>query len=153
MTGRAPRVVLDTNVWLDLLVFADPRAAGLDAALRSGALVAVSDGACTAEWQRVLGYPQLALEPARRAALEAAFARMTQPLTTAPPQRPLPRCADPDDQKFLELALVAGARWLVSRDRALLSLARRTARGGLFDIVTPQHWPSPAATAGPEPRS
>ncbi|MBW8810763.1 MAG: PIN domain-containing protein, partial [Lysobacter sp.] len=52
----------------------------------------------------------------------------------------LPRCADPDDQKFLELALAANARWLLSRDHALLVLGRRTARAGLFEILTARAW-------------
>lgn len=144
-----PRAVLDTNVWLDLLVFRDPRAAGLDAALRSGTVAAAVDDACIEEWRRVLGYPLLALEPERRVALDAEFARLTLRLEPAPHSGPLPRCKDPDDQKFLELALVCGARWLVSRDRALLALARRTVREGWFDIVTPQTWSLPAPHAVP----
>jgi putative PIN family toxin of toxin-antitoxin system len=140
MTGHAPRVVLDTNVWLDLLVFRDPRAARLDAALHAGAVVAAVDNACTEEWRRVLGYPALALEPARRAAVDAEFVRLSLRLDAASPSRPLPRCRDPDDQKFLELALVCGARWLISRDRALLMLARRVARERLFYIVPPEVW-------------
>lgn len=135
----APRAVLDTNVWLDLLVFRDPRAAALDAALRSGALVAVVDDACIDEWRRVLGYPTLALAPQQRDALDAEFTRLTLRLH-APPPHPLPRCKDADDQKFLELALASGARWLVSRDNALLALARRTQREGWFEIVPPEQW-------------
>jgi predicted nucleic acid-binding protein len=37
----------------------------------------------------------------------------------------LPLCADPDDQKFLELAARCGADCLVTGDRELLKLARR----------------------------
>lgn len=143
--GRPPRAVLDTNVWLDLLVFRDPRAAALDAALRSGAVAAVVDDACIDEWRRVLGYPLLALDPERRTALDAEFARLTLHMAPESPRCRLPRCKDPDDQKFLELALASGARWLVSRDRALLALARRTAREGWFGIVTPEHWPRSAS--------
>ena len=42
-----------------------------------------------------------------------------------------PRCTDPDDQKFLDLALHAHAKWLVSRDKALLRLARKARPLGL----------------------
>ncbi|MBX3622048.1 MAG: PIN domain-containing protein [Rhizobacter sp.] len=48
------------------------------------------------------------------------------------------RCTDPDDQKFIDLA-VANARWLVSRDRAVLKLARRAALFGL-QVVSPDRW-------------
>ena len=39
----------------------------------------------------------------------------------------LPQCEDPDDQKFLELAWHARASHLVTRDKALLKLARQLA--------------------------
>jgi putative PIN family toxin of toxin-antitoxin system len=132
--------VLDTNAWLDLLVFRDPRAARLDAAVRAGEIVAVVDEACRAEWQRVLDYPALALDADRRAAIEAEFEHFSRRVDSASPPLPLPRCQDPDDQKFLELALASGARWLVTRDRALLTLARRVSRAGWFDIVEPGGW-------------
>ena len=47
------------------------------------------------------------------------------------------RCTDPDDQKFIDLALGHRARWLVTRDRAVLKLARRARTLGL-NIVTPE---------------
>ena len=40
-------------------------------------------------------------------------------------------CSDRDDQKFLDLAYTARADWLVTRDKALLKLARRARRDGL----------------------
>ena len=49
------------------------------------------------------------------------------------------RCTDPDDQKFLDLALAAGVAWLVSRDRALLRLRRAAAARGLA-IIQPHEW-------------
>ena len=52
----------------------------------------------------------------------------------------LPRCRDPDDQRFLELARDAGAAALVTRDRELLRLARRTMRMARFDVLTPESW-------------
>ena len=47
----------------------------------------------------------------------------------------MPRCSDPDDQKFLELAAATRAQILVSKDRALLKLRRRCAPQ--FRIMTP----------------
>ncbi|MGN2251329.1 putative toxin-antitoxin system toxin component, PIN family [Frateuria sp. GZRe14] len=141
MAGSPPRVVLDTNVCLDLFVFADPRCAGLAAALQGGAIEAVTVAACEDEWRMVLGYPQLALEEAVRAHAIAAFDALVRRLPEARMATVrLPRCADPDDQKFLELAACAGARWLLSRDRALLAWNRRCLREHGFAIVTPQAW-------------
>jgi len=140
-----PRLVLDTNVCLDLFVFGDASCATLRDALRAGAVQAVTDAACRDEWLRVLGYPQLALDAARRAAAVAAFDESVRLLPTAgrpvvPAMPKLPRCADPDDQRFLELAQASGAQCLLSRDRELLKLARRTRREHGFDILTPQAW-------------
>jgi predicted nucleic acid-binding protein len=53
----------------------------------------------------------------------------------------MPRCSDPDDQKFIELAAAAQAQGLVSKDHAVLKLRRRCAP--LFRIMTPEeaaHW-------------
>ena len=142
MTPNPPRIVLDTNAWLDLLLFEDPRAAALRAALRDGAVRAVVNAACRAEWQRVLRYPQLQLDEDRGTRLSQAFDELAHLLPDGCMREPepLPRCADRDDQKFLQLAFDSGARWLVSRDREVLALGRRTARAGWFEIVTPQAW-------------
>ena len=144
LSAAPPRVVLDTNVCLDLLLFRDPATAALAVALHSGDIEVVSDSECRAEWQRVLGYPVLALDLPARLRLCADYdarVRLMADATTAA-VLPLPRCADPDDQKFLELARRAGARWLLTRDRALLALSRRTERDHGFAILTPQQWQS-----------
>ncbi len=60
--------------------------------------------------------------------------------TAATGAAPLPVCSDRDDQKFLELARDAQAAVLVTKDKALLKLARRTAKAGMFRILTPQAW-------------
>ena len=59
------------------------------------------------------------------------------------------RCTDPDDQTFIDLALSRGAQWLLSRDRAVLKLAKRARVLGLH-ILTPAAW---AAQAGDSPHS
>lgn len=147
-----PRIVLDTNVCLDLLLFEDPRVDALATALRAASVVAVIDADCRAEWLRVLGYPALRLDGTRRAALVEAFDALMCPLAADGTRRggkPPPRCIDPDDQKFLQLAHDTGARWLLSRDRHLLVLAARCRRDGLFEILTPQAWVARFAQAAP----
>lgn len=141
--GAARRVVLDTNVCLDLFVFRDPAVARLAHALAAGRVEAMTDTACRDEWCRVLAYPQLALDEAgRRHALAEhdRWIRLADPACAGPTSIRLPRCADPDDQKFLELALATGASWLLSKDKEVLRLGRRTLRDGLFAIMTPAQW-------------
>lgn len=141
--GR-PRLVLDTNVSLDLFVFRDPRCPALLKMLRSGECEAVMDVDCRQEFLRVLAYPQLKLSPLRRLNAIEAFDALYRfvgavELPEAADAR-LPTCADPDDQKFLKLALQSQADVLLSRDNAVLELAGRTQGNGLFSITSPQDW-------------
>lgn len=144
MRGLPGRVVLDTNVCLDLFVFGEASTAPLARALSDGRVEAVTDERCRDEWCRVLAYPQLALDEVGRQAALAAHDRWVRRPSEAWPAPPsgvkLPRCADADDQKFLELAFAAGAGWLLSKDKEVLRLGRRTARDGLFAIATPAEW-------------
>lgn len=134
------RVVLDTNVCLDAFVFADPRAASLLAAIEAGEVEAVTRGDCREEWLGVLGYPALKLDEPRRADAMALFDRLVRVVDEAIPTIKPPRCRDPDDQKFLELAMASGASVLFSRDAEVLKLGRRTAREGWFQILRPEDW-------------
>jgi predicted nucleic acid-binding protein len=151
------RVVLDTNVCLDAFVFGDPRAAPLVAALDAGHVEAVTRADCRHEWLGVLRYPALKLDDARRAEAEARFdacvillegatagdvgvADATDASVDVGARPTLPRCRDPDDQKFLEVAAASGAAFLFSRDAEVLRLGRRTLRDGLFAIVKPEDW-------------
>lgn len=125
------RLVLDTNVWLDWLVFFDPAVVRLRAAVQRGDAVVLMNAVCRDELTRVLGYTlrnrKAPLSPAEQAlALERALSHSCEPPPRDPaPDLALPACADPDDQKFLELARDAQAHVLVTRDRALLRLRRR----------------------------
>jgi putative PIN family toxin of toxin-antitoxin system len=157
-SSNVPRtVVLDSNVWIDLLVFDDPAARPIRAALEAGALVALIDARCLNELERVLDYPQFrarAVDKAAALATVARLARLVAPAPDAPEApvgRPLPKCKDRDDQKFLELAHAARAEWLVSKDRALLKLARRTERDFGFRIAQPAPFTAACALADGEP--
>jgi len=136
------RLVLDTNVWLDWLVFDDRDTAPIRNAVALKTAAIFMDAACEAELERVLGYPfgKNTLDPAERVEFLARCRRQCNQLNgvLSPEDKAgLPRCRDPDDQKFLEAALLARADMLVTKDRALLELARRTTRAVPFQIVKP----------------
>jgi len=133
-------VVLDSNVWLDILVFDDPHTRPIRVALERGAIRALIDARCQAELAHVLDYPQFAGRGVAKADALAVLDGLVERIELAElpaDARPLPQCRDRDDQKFLELARASGARWLVSKDRAVLKLARRVARDFGFRIATP----------------
>lgn len=138
-----PCIVLDTNVCLDLWVFFDPACAALLRDLQDGRVHAVTRADCRAEWLAVLHYPQLPIDEAMRPGLVAAYDNLLHRLPQGPlaaDATGLPRCRDPDDQKFLELAAQAGARWLLSKDKALLRLDGKLRRAGRFRVLHPQSW-------------
>lgn len=134
-TASNPRLVLDTNVVLDCLHFRDAAALPLWQALVAGRCTCIADDNALAELDRVLAYPEFALDAAAQAAIRSQYRELAESADVGGFCRKLPRCRDPDDQAFLVLAAAGGADLLVSKDRALLEMNRR---GGLgFAIVTP----------------
>ena len=134
------RLVIDTNVCLDLFVFHDPRWASLLAALENGSVQAVTRADCRDEYRIVLHYPHLPLDAASRAGAAARFDALIEVVEAAEKPVRLPICTDRDDQKFLEVARDAGADILITKDKALLKLARKTANAGMFRIMLPEAW-------------
>ena len=136
------RLVLDTNVWLDWLVFDDPGIASIRKAYAGQCAEIFIDAACEAELIRVLAYPfgRHTIDAAAQAAAIGECRRIATfiELRTTEQDRSLPTCRDPDDQKFLQAALAAGADILVTRDQALLELAGRRVRPVPFRIMTPE---------------
>lgn len=129
------RLVLDTNVWLDWLVFDEPAIAPLREAHDARRIEIVMDVACEAELVRVLAY-DLGRHSIDAQAQAVCIARCRGIVKGVPAgsAQGLPQCRDPDDQKFLALAYAARADFLVTKDQALLELARRVAQ---FRIVAP----------------
>jgi uncharacterized protein len=152
--AHALPVVLDSNVWLDILVFDDPHTRPIRAALEGGVIRALIDARCHAELAHVLDYPHLAERGIAKADALAALASLVEwvePPELPPDARVLPQCRDRDDQKFLELARASGAQWLVSKDRAVLKLARRIARDFGFRIATPDVFVAECVQAAAKP--
>ena len=127
MTAAARQsVVLDTNIVLDVFVFNDALAQPLKKALEAGELDWLATQAMRDELERVLAYPQiiprLAFYELGAADVLAAFDRHAR-LTEAPAKAGV-TCSDADDQKFIDLAVLAKAI-LLSKDRAVTSMAKR----------------------------
>ena len=135
------QVVLDTNVWIDWLLFNDASAAPLKAAQRDGSIRIAIDEACLGELDAVLAYPEFRIDEAQRNAYLAQVHRCTVRHFGTSNARPaiLPLCTDPDDQKFLALAHAAPADWLLTRDKALLRLDRRLQKLGMR-VGSPRQW-------------
>jgi uncharacterized protein len=130
------KLVLDTNVWLDWLLFDDPSVAALKAAVAERRAEIFIDAAGEAELARVLAYDlgKHSIGAERQAECLAECRRVARRLDHDSPVDGLPRCPDPDDQVFLEAAAAARADYLVTRDRELLELGRRKLP---FQVVSP----------------
>lgn len=140
------RLVLDTNVVIDWLVFDHPFMDPLRDGVREKRIGIVTHQPAVDELRRVLAYRQLKLDEARQ---QQVFERYSQNTTVAnmPADFSLkqlmlpggfPRCRDRDDEHFLALAYHAGAAALVSRDNAVYGLKSRAAKFGLTIWNVPQ---------------
>lgn len=147
-TPRTARsVVLDTNVVLDWQVFRHPDGQALAAALNSGELRWIATAAMRDELAHVLGRRALDRWAPDLPGLWADWERHCTDTPTPAAAHPGGRfhCTDPDDQKFVDLAISAGPCLLLSRDRAVLKLARRLREVGV-DVLTPTAWAARRAT-------
>ena len=128
---KAP-VVIDTNIVLDVFVFNDAAAKPVRQALEAGALDWIATQPMRDELARVLAYPKIVprLNFYRLSASDvlAAFDRHAR-LAEAAAKASL-TCSDPDDQKFVDLA-VAHQALLLSRDRDVISMSKRLLAQGI----------------------
>ena len=116
------QIVLDTNVLVSALLKANSTPAAIVTLWREGKLEVLISHEILVEVQRVLDYPHIRdkVTPAQRKAFLAL-------LTTAgtmlePPDKSSFVLADPDDDKFIFLALAGGAETIVTGDKHLLEL-------------------------------
>jgi putative PIN family toxin of toxin-antitoxin system len=127
LESAAPRkVVLDTNIVLDIFLFSDPACKSIHAGLLDSSLHWLAIQHMRNELERVLDYthlqPKLALYALTKADVLAAFDQHAHLVDVAPRVNTV--CKDPDDQCFIDLA-VAHQALLVSKDKAVLALRKR----------------------------
>ena len=131
------KIVLDTNIVLDLFVFRDPATVSLQSALESSTCQWVASQPMRDELERVLTYPQivprLVFYRLNAADVLAQFDKFAQTVPIAP--KASVTCKDADDQKFIDLA-VAHKSQLLSKDAAVLCMAKRLLALGVEVSVT-----------------
>lgn len=130
-------------MWLDWLVFEDPGVVPIRDAVAAGTAEVYVDAACEEELARVLerGLAKRTFDAEACMEKYRLLGRRIDAPPSAAERARLPACRDPDDQKFLEVALAAGAQFLVTKDAELLALDRQ--RVNLpFRIVPPAKLPA-----------
>ena len=128
-------VVLDTNVVLSALLFAQGRLAWLRLAWQQGVIVPLLSRTTAYELVRVLAYPKFQLTTGEQQEVLAEYLPYCQTVASESVQdQPTLAVRDPDDLAFLQLALAGNASYLVTGDGDLLAL-----QGSIpITIVTPE---------------
>ena len=132
-TGATQAWVIDTNIVLDLWLFEDPATEPLRAALQSGRISHLATASMRDELERVLTYPHL-IKRMVKSHIEAQDILMRfdeHCMAAEPAAKAACTCKDPDDQKFIDLA-VAHAVPLLSKDAAILCMKKRLFQSGVL---------------------
>lgn len=136
-------VVLDTQALLDWQFFHDPACAGWTTPSPAAGWRWLATAAMRDELAHVLarGIKGSWLSNAEQVlAFFDGHATLCAGLAPSEVLARALRCTDADDQKFIDLAVATGARWLVSRDRAVQKLRRRAQALCGLRIVHPADW-------------
>ena len=126
------KLVIDTNVVLDLFVFDDPATPPLRLALEAGRVRWLATAVMREDLRRVLHYvhlqPRLQYHGLAVDDVLARFDARAEIVDIAP--RAPYVCKDADDQKFIDLAY-AHRTALLSKDKAVLKLRKRLMAQGV----------------------
>ena len=117
-----PRLVLDTNVILDLLVFKDPSAEPIRHLLNAKLVDAVRSEASIRELIDVIQRPTFKLNQEEQAIILQAWESVTRLLENAAIESAPFTCRDLDDQIFLDMAYSIRPALLLSKDLLVLEL-------------------------------
>ncbi len=122
-SARPPRVVIDTNLVLSALVFAQGRLAPLRHAWQGQRIQPLISRDTAAELMRVLAYPKFKLTADDQQELLSDYLPCCKTVIIPNPPPQTPPCRDRLDVPFLQLAVAGKANILVTGDQNLLSLA------------------------------
>jgi putative PIN family toxin of toxin-antitoxin system len=122
LTDIKPRMVLDTNVILDLLVFKDPSAEPIRHLLDAKLVDAVRSEASMRELIDVIQRPTFKLSREEQEIILQAWKSSARLLENAAIERAPFTCRDLDDQVFLDMAYSIRPALLLSKDLRVLEL-------------------------------
>jgi putative PIN family toxin of toxin-antitoxin system len=133
------KLVLDTNIVLDWLVFDNAFMNPLRDGVREQRVIVVTHPHVIEELQRVLAYRALKLDSSHQSQVLAHYCAQTHTTDLLQGYSPenlmlptgFPECRDRDDQHFLALTYHTKADALVSRDKAVLKLRKRAQKFGV----------------------
>lgn len=122
-SSTPPRVVIDTNLVLSALIFANGRLTPLRQAWQSQRIQPIVSRVTATELIRVLAYPKFKLTADEQQELLADYLPCCKTVRIPEPPPRTPPCRDVFDIPFMELAIAGKATALITGDRDLLGLA------------------------------
>ncbi|MBK9028811.1 MAG: putative toxin-antitoxin system toxin component, PIN family [Propionivibrio sp.] len=122
-SSTPPRVVIDINLVLSALIFANGRLTPLRQAWQSQRIQPIVSRVTATELIRVLAYPKFKLTADEQQELLADYLPCCKTVRIPEPPPRTPPCRDVFDIPFMELAIAGKATALITGDRDLLSLA------------------------------
>ncbi|MEN9550133.1 MAG: hypothetical protein RI896_74, partial [Pseudomonadota bacterium] len=122
-------------------LFEDPATVPLRAALQNGLIAHLATDSMREELSRVLTYPHIVKRMAKsNIQAQDILNHFDEHCVSAEPAAKAPcTCKDPDDQKFIDLA-VAHAVPLLSKDAAILCMKKRLFQSGV--VLNPTDIPA-----------
>ena len=135
-------VVIDSQSLFDWMVFRNPVCHRWESALIGSGWEWIFTSELKAEFDFVAAKGFGERWPVDMAVLASQWQRHGHAIEAPPPLGAAARlhCTDADDQKFIDLAIAAHAHTLVTRDKALLRLARKAAERHGVRICKPEVW-------------
>ena len=118
------RIVVDTNILLDIVYFNDPKIQDFKKALENKQVEAWSCNLIWEEFLDVIRRPAFFKDELSYQTIIDQARAYFQFETTEIPSSTF-RCKDKDDQIFIDLAVSKAPCWLISRDLEVLKLAKR----------------------------
>lgn len=128
-----PVVVIDTNVWLDLLYWHDKDAQELNQRIERREYVICITLACLEELADVISRTHFALDEKQQHAILNEVLQITTLICA--PESSSARCRDTDDQKFLDLAQAVGADFLITKDKLVLKAGKKLKKAGVMTLT------------------
>ena len=122
-----PLYVLDTNVWLDWLVFSHDAIPRLQALQAVGEIDIIYTAEMFEELTDVLSRAHFKLTPEQQVNALSLMRAVAREVPAKVPTQGV-RCTDKDDQVFIDTALAYHVQCLLSKDNHLLSLRSRAAK-------------------------
>lgn len=135
-------IIIDSQSLFDWMVFRNPVCFGWSAALAGQEWEWIFTSEMKAEFDFVATKGFGERWPVDVAAVASAWSRHGHQVETTPPPGAATRlhCTDADDQKFIDLGVASRAHTLVTRDKALLRLARKALDRHGLRVCRPEVW-------------